>query len=126
MCKTFISFLKKIWIDWGENIEKEHSKLFTFNKVVSIICFLQVDEDPSFLVKQFDILFSRPPSNKLLKVLYCLILNQCFYSSSNQNIYISEMFKHITKTNITSDYFRILAVLVAKFGMEEEKVCEMP
>jgi len=85
-----------------------------------------VDEDPSFLVKQFDILFSRPPSNKLLKVLYCLILNQCFYSSSNQNIYISEMFKHITKTNITSDYFRILAVLVAKFGMEEEKVCEMP
>lgn len=123
MCKTFISFLKKIWIDWGENIEKEHSKLFTFNKVVSIICFLQVDEDPSFLVKQFDILFSRPPSNKLLKVLYCLILNQCFYSSSNQNIYISEMFKHITKTNITSDYFRILAVLVAKFGMEEEKVC---
>jgi len=126
LCKTFISFLKKIWIDWGENIEKEHSKLFTFNKVVSIICFLQVDEDPSFLVKQFDILFSRPPSNKLLKVLYCLILNQCFYSSSNQNIYISEMFKHITKTNITSDYFRILAVLVAKFGMEEEKVCEMP
>ena len=36
------------------------------------------------------------------------------------------MFKHITKTNITSDYFRILAVLVARFGMEEEKVCEMP
>ena len=36
------------------------------------------------------------------------------------------MFQHITKTNITSDYFRILAVLVAKFGLEEEKVCEMP
>jgi len=27
------------------------------------------------------------------------------------------MFKHITQTNITSEYFRILAVLVAKFGM---------
>lgn len=36
------------------------------------------------------------------------------------------MFKHITQTNITSEYFRILAVLVAKFGMEEERVCEMP
>ena len=126
LCSTFISFLRKIWVDWAESIEKEHSKLFTFNKIVSIVCFLQVDEDPTFLVNQFEAFFSKPPSNKLLRVFYCLILNQCFYSSSNQSIYISEMFKHITKTNITSDYFRILAVLVAKFGMEEEKVCEMP
>ena len=29
------------------------------------------------------------------------------------------MFQHITLANITSEYFRILAVLVAKFGMEE-------
>lgn len=36
------------------------------------------------------------------------------------------MFKHITQTNITSEYFRILAVLVSKFGMDEERVCEMP
>lgn len=36
------------------------------------------------------------------------------------------MFKHITQTNIISEYFRILAVLVSKFGMEEESVCEMP
>lgn len=36
------------------------------------------------------------------------------------------MFKHITLTNITSEYFRILAVLVSKFGMEEEHVTEMP
>lgn len=55
-----------------------------------------------------------------------MILNLCFYSLDNQSIIITELFRHITKTNITSDYFRLLAVLVAKFGMEEEKVCEMP
>lgn len=85
-----------------------------------------MDEDPTYLVDQFEVFFSKPPSNKLLRVFYCLILTQCFYSTCGQSIYISDMFKHITKTNITSDYFRILAVLVAKFGMEEEKVCEMP
>ncbi len=36
------------------------------------------------------------------------------------------MFKHITLSNITAEYFGILAVLVSKFGMEEEKVCELP
>jgi hypothetical protein len=91
-----------------------------------LICFLQIDEDPTFLVEQFDTFFRQPPSNKQLRSLYCLILNLCFYSLKDQNIYISEMFQHITKTNITSDYFRILAVLVARFGMDEEKVCEMP
>ena len=126
LCKTFISFLRKIWVEWGETIEKEHAKLFTFNKIISIICFLQIDEDPGFLVQQFETFFSHPPSNKLLRTFYCLIINICFYSLQHQSIYISEMFQHITKTNITSDYFRILAVLVAKFGMEEEKVCEMP
>lgn len=126
LCKTFISFLRKIWVDWGDTIEKEHAKLFTFNKIISIVCFLQVDEDPSFLIEQFQIFFSKPPSNRLLRSFYCLIVNICFYSIDNQSIYISEMFRHITKTNITSDYFRILAVLVAKFGLEEEKVCEMP
>lgn len=100
--------------------------MFTFNKLLSIICFLQVDEDPSFLVQQFEVIFTKPPSNKLLRSLYCMILNLCFYSLDNQSIIISELFRHITKTNITSDYFRLLAVLVAKFGMEEEKVCEMP
>ena len=91
-----------------------------------MICFLQIDEDPTYFVEQFETYFSKVPSNKLLRCLYSLILNLCFYSSDNQSIYISEMFKHITQTNITSDYFRILAVLVAKFGMDEEKVCEMP
>jgi hypothetical protein len=59
-------------------------------------------------------------------MLYCLILNLCFFSTDNQNLYITELFKHITQTNITSEYFRILAVLVSKFGMDEERVCEMP
>ncbi len=36
------------------------------------------------------------------------------------------MFRHITLANITSEYFRILAVLVARFGMEEERVSAMP
>ena len=126
LCITFISFLRKIWVDWAETIEKEHAKLFTFNKIISIICFLQIDEDPTFLVQQFETFFSKPPSNKILRAFYSLIINICFYSLENQNMYISEMFHHITKTNITSDYFRILAVLVAKFGIEEEKVCEMP
>ena len=87
--------------------------------MISIICFLQIDEDPSFLVEQFETFFSKPPSNKLLRSFYTLIINICFYSTQYQSVYISEMFHHITKTNITSDYFRILAVLVSKFGMEE-------
>ena len=41
-------------------------------------------------------------------------------------MFITEMFKHITLTNITSDYFGVLAILVSKFGMEEERLVELP
>jgi hypothetical protein len=123
---VFIHFLRKIWIEWSTAIEKEHSKLITYQKTLSIICLLQVDQPPQALISEFSVLFKRPPSNKLLRQFYCLVLNLCFYSSQYQNLYINELFKHITLTNIISEYFRILAVLVWKFGMEEESVCEMP
>jgi hypothetical protein len=126
VCSEFIRFLRKVWVEWGEKIEKEHGKLVTFQKVLSIVCLLQVSEDPSELISQFATFFQQPPSNKILRQLYCLILSLCFYSNAHQNLYISEMFHHITLANITSEYFRILAVLVAKFGMEEERVSAMP
>jgi len=47
---------------------------------------------------------------------------QCFYSEGGQSQYISELFRFITLDNILSDYFRMLAVLVGRFGMQEEKV----
>lgn len=94
--------------------------------MLAIICLLQVNEDPSELISQFATFFQKAPSSKILRQLYCLILSLCFYSSAQQNLYISEMFRHITLANITSEYFRILAVLVARFGMEEERVSAMP
>ena len=128
VCSAFISFLKKMWVGWGDRIEKDHAKLFAFHKTMSIICLLQVDREPTHLIAQFHLFFMRPPSNKILRHFYCLILCQCFYSQRDhgQNMYISELFRHIKGTSITSDYFRILAVLVARFGMEQEKVSEMP
>lgn len=113
-------------MEWSDKIEKEHAKLVTFQKVLAIVCLLQVNEDPSELISQFSTFFKQPPSNKILRQLYCLILALCFYSSSHQNLYISDMFQHITLANITSEYFRILAVLVSRFGMEEERVSAMP
>lgn len=115
-----------MWVEWGDKIEKEHAKLVTFQKVLSIVCLLQVGEHPGELISQFATFFQRPPSSKILRQLYCLILALCFYSDSYQNLFISELFQHITLSNITSEYFRILAVLVARFGLEEERVSAMP
>lgn len=45
---------------------------------------------------------------------------QCFYASDElqfQGIYIRELFKNLTKETITSEHFRVLAVLVSKFGL---------
>jgi hypothetical protein len=113
-------------VEWGEKVEKEHAKQLIFQKVLSIVCLLQTNEEPSKLISQFGTFLQKAPSSKALRQLYCLVLSLCFYSESGQNLYISEMFQHITLANITSEYFRILAVLVARFGMEEEKVSAMP
>ena len=45
---------------------------------------------------------------------------QCFYAteeSKYQGVYIRELFKNLTKETITSEHFRVLAVLVSKFGL---------
>jgi hypothetical protein len=89
ICSVFIQFFRKIWVEWSDKIEKEHSKFITFQKVISIICLLQINENPSELISQFTTLFQKVPSNKILRHLYCLILNLCFYSNGYQNLYIS-------------------------------------
>ena len=71
-----------MWLQWGDKIEKEHGKQLTFQKVLAIICLLQVNEDPTELISQFATFFERAPSSKILRQLYCLILSLCFYSSS--------------------------------------------
>jgi hypothetical protein len=126
VCSEFIRFLRRVWVEWGERVEKEHGKQLIFQKVLCIVCLLQTNEEPSQLISQLGTFLQRAPSSKALRQLYCLVLSLCFYSESGQNLYISEMFQHITLANITSEYFRILAVLVARFGMEEERVSAMP
>lgn len=60
----------------------------------------------------------------MLVRVYEFVLIICFYSDEKyQNILINLMFKFITSKNITSEYFRTLAVLVSKFGLEESNIC---
>lgn len=47
VCKVFIRFLCKIWIEWQDKIEKDHSKMAMLQKIFSIICLLQINEDPA-------------------------------------------------------------------------------
>ena len=57
----------------------------------------------------------------MISRIYCLILCLCFYPKSEakyQRFYIQELFTNLTKKNITTELFRILAVLVSKFGLE--------
>ena len=50
--------------------------------------------------------------------IYTVILCLCFYSEQKyQGTFIKEMFKNLTKSSITFEHFRVLAVLVSKFGI---------
>ena len=50
--------------------------------------------------------------------IYNLILCLCFYSETKyQGIFIKEMLRNLTRQNITFEHFRVLAVLVSKFGI---------
>jgi hypothetical protein len=56
-----------------------------------------------------------------------MILCICYYSeSSQQHLHIHELFKYIKSKHITSEHFRILALLVSRFGFKEENMTEIP
>ena len=48
-----------------------------------------------------------------------MIMCVAFYSDQGQKTIITEMFKHLTISNIISEHFAILAVLVSKYGISE-------
>ena len=58
------------------------------------------------------------PLSRIVCKIYTLILCLSFYSDHKfQGLYIKEMFKNLTKSTITFEHFRVLAVLVSKFGI---------
>jgi len=53
----FIRFLGKIWVEWSDRIEKDHSKMMMVHKIFSIICLLQINQDPSELISNLALFF---------------------------------------------------------------------
>lgn len=58
-------------------------------------------------------------NQKFLQKFYELVMCLAFYSEegNGQKTIVKEMFKHLTKTNIISDHFSVLAILVSKYGV---------
>jgi hypothetical protein len=79
---------------------------------------LFINENPEHLTKKLSELLEKLPKVNMVIKIYTLILCQCFYSEIKyQGVYIKEMFRNLTKSNITFEHFRVLAVLVSKFGI---------
>lgn len=74
------AFLERIWLAWGQHVEKDQAKALTFQKVLFLSCLLLLNEDPSSLISRFSNFFGQAASPKLLRQLYTLILCLCFYS----------------------------------------------
>ena len=66
-----------------------------------------------------DDIINQSKNPKLLKKLYELMLILAFRSDEGkgQKTIIKEMFKHLTQTNIISEHFSTLAVLVSRYGV---------
>lgn len=90
------------------------------NKLLDTLNIICINEHPRPIATIMSTLFDNFSSSDLTKRLYCFILSQCFFSKESkcQGIYITELFKNLTKRTITSEHFRVLAVLVSRFGIE--------
>lgn len=99
--------------------QKLYSITTLINKFIDTLNILSMNEDPRPFISVINILFDNFASLDLTRRLYCLILSQCFFTkdSKNQGMYIRELFKNLTKRTITSQLFRVLAVLVSRFGI---------
>jgi len=97
-----------------------------FKLMVMLSCLL-VNEGQNELLPLYRLFFDEKESSKELNQFYTLILCICFYSRSDQqHLHIHELFKYIKSKHITSEHFRVLALLVSKFGFKEENLSEIP
>ena len=89
---------------------------------------VKLNEPFDELTSRLESFINHSHNNKLLKKLYELILCLAFFSEHGQKLVINEMFNHLSKTNIISEHFSILAVLVGKYGVEtvnEEEIVKV-
>ncbi len=86
-------------------------------KLMLIIPLLQINQDFKGFIERMETFINNSKDQKFLKKFYELILCLAFYSNSGQKIVINEMFNHLTKKNIISEHFSVLAVLVSKYGV---------
>lgn len=88
------------------------------DKIFFILNIFYINEDPEKLSRKLSELLEKLPLSRMVCKIYTLILCLCFYSENKyQGLYIKEMFRNLTKSNITFEHFRVLAVLVSKFGI---------
>lgn len=102
-----------------ETNEKRYSLTMLLNKLIDALNILNINENPDKTVDLVSTLLEKIPSTELIRRFYCFVLSQCFFAKEEQyqGAYIRELFKNLTKKSITSEHFRVLAVLVSKYGI---------
>jgi len=88
-------------------------------KLMMMVPILQINEDFESFTSRMDEFINHSKNQKFLKKFYELVVCLAFYSDEGkgQKTIIREMFKHLTKPNIISEHFSILAILVSKYGV---------
>jgi hypothetical protein len=101
-----------------ENESTIYLQQLLITKLMFFIPLVQLNEPFTDLTARLESFISHSHNPKLLRKFYELILCLAFHSDQGQKTIISEMFNHLSKPNIISEHFSILAVLVAKFGVQ--------
>ena len=127
--KLFLDMLNKMKLELAAEKENQNKTVLSSMvfKLMTILSCLMVNEEQKNLLQLYPLFFDQRESPKDLNQFYIMILCLCYYSKPDQqHLHIHELFIYIKSKHITSEHFRVLALLVAKFGFKEENMTEIP